>query len=163
MPLYSNRFAGHHELDDPRSLMFAAARCTWPTTPAYRLFFACPSGTDAFSVLRTQGILFEWSQTPPGHDYGIWTVISAPLPFTGTLVERQVSPDRSHVTWTVTIHAIFTGDPAIKTFRFDPGPCNVDLIVGDFGFVNPIFGRSGSDATLFQVEYNETEPPGGWP
>lgn len=162
-PLYNDRFSGHQELDDPRDLLVGAAVCTWPTIPPWRYFFACPSGSDAFSVLRTQGLLMRRDTPGMTHDWVQWTMIGQVLPFTFARLEKQMSPDRTHATFTLTLGAIFTGSPAIQTVRFNPGKCNVDIVMGDFGFPNPIFGSSGADSVCLQVEYDETEPPGGFP
>lgn len=161
--LYADRFSGHMSNEDIRTPLTGAATCTWPTVPPHKYFFGCPSGEAAFSVLRLQGLLMVRVTPGEGHDFLTWQMFGQVLPFNFAQLEKQVSPDRSHCTYTLTLGAVFTGSPAIKTFRFNPGRCNVDLVVGDFSFPNPIFGNAGADSRIMQVEYDKILPPDGWP
>ena len=162
MPKYANHFAGHIEHGDPRTPVTAAAGCLWPTMPAHRYLLTSQDASGMFLALNTVGVLFSKSTVGPGHDLCQWSGMGMPPPFVIAIAIKQAAPNKQTYTWTVTLSALGVG-LAIKTVEFPLGDCNLDRLIGLFGFANPFLGNTGFSCQLQQVEFDHTEPPGGFP
>ena len=156
-------FRGYFTPGDPRGPLFASKGASWPTCPAWRYRLGSKTATGAWEFLTDTGILFEASQ--PAHDTSTWTPIAdAPACFTDCRIVRSWVPVLSLVRWRLIIDCNCPGAPWDLTKTMTPGrAANRDVILGDL--VTPL--GPGSDkagvVTIYQVQFDEENPPGGWP
>ena len=148
---------------DPRTLLHAAGGCNWPTVPAYRYGFKCPTGTGPWSVLNNAYMVFEFRGAGPDHDLAYWDAFILPLAFTRGIIVKQRQPGTNNYTWTLEVEWGVLGNISIKTVPGDPDGCNENVLVPHMVFpLIPGF-ESGDDSSLIPVEFDDTEPPWPWP
>lgn len=149
---------------DPRSNLFAAGGCTWPTVPPYKYFLGSGDATGSFFFLNTTGLLFPVSQPAPNHDLCYWTGTGLPFPMLAAVIEKKVKPDRTGYTLTLTMTALgYPPNFIVVEQEMIVQKCNIDQAVGNHSWPYTWPGATGSTCTLYQVAFDETEPPGGWP
>lgn len=162
MPKYADHFAGHMELLDPRSSMFGCHGCTWPTIPAYKLFLASQDACGTLSFLNTVGVLFTVTTDTPPPNAVQWNHNGIQLPIISAFVLKNGMEDPYGYQLAVTMFM------TVGTLEMDivvaEQKCNRDhampvtWIDGPFGT-----GCTGHTCKLYQVEFDESTPPGGWP
>lgn len=161
MPLYADRFSGHMPEGDPRTPVFAAGLCTWPTVPPWRFYFHAPNGSGNWSNLRVNGMLFEKWSVGTSHDYCIWWQVGTLGNWHDCSISKFTSPWSDEIAWDIWM--VNDSAPlgiATKAISEPPGPCNTNHVFGRFGFANPRLGNAGDDSMIYQVEYDEGQPPG---
>lgn len=163
MPKYGNRFTGHKWNLDPRTPLSAAGGCDWPTYPAHRYLMVSDNPTGVWNFLNTDGILIE--NATPGVDHDVaW--FSGPLnicPITYAYAFKQILGGGTAWEWTIVIKHLMCFTPVGATYGPFTGPCNVGVPLGNLECSNPYMGETGTDFQMMQVEYDQTEPPGGYP
>ncbi len=156
-------FRGYFRIGDPRGPLFASKGARWPTCPAWRYRLGSETATGSWEFLKTTGLLFE-SQQAVGHDLVTWaTIADAPACFTECRITRSWLPLVSLVRWYLKIDCGCPGAPWELTRTMTPGAANKDFVFGNL--VTPLDPGDGSagKVTMFQVEFDEENPPGGWP
>lgn len=157
MPLYDDPFAGHLELDDPRSPLFGAGGCTWPTIPAYR-YIVCPAGTwGVFSGLDGVNIQLRLSVGQPAHNDCWWLGFNLPWPLTyGTLRKQWVQANNTQL-WTLALTGGYVCGTVQWVWVRAESDCNVDHNIGAAECsISPPVGGFGSGTKLLQCEYDKT-------
>lgn len=156
-------FRGYFKFGDPRGPLFASKGAKWPTCPAWRYRLGSKTATGSWEFLKTTGMLFEVSQ--PAHDVCTWAPIAdAPFCFTDCRVIRSWVPLVSLVQWRLFINCGCPGAPWEIRKTTTPGlAANKDVPLGIFRTpLDPGDGFAGK-VTLYQVEFDAENPPGGWP
>ena len=157
-------FKGHFEPDDPRGPLSGAGGCTWPTVPPWRMRLYAPDPPGLWAWLKSTGLLYEQSGGD-GHDSTVWTAISA-LPFylTSAWAWRNWIPATQTLQWWLFFNSPFVG-PVIEVLNESTGikPGNVDVEIDNSDWDWPPLASPGDELTLYQVYFNETDPPQGWP
>lgn len=156
-------FRGYFKPGDPRGPLFASKGAKWPTCPAWRYRLGSETATGAWEFLKTTGILFEVSQ--PGYDICTWNPIADEPPcFTDCRIIRGWIPLVSLVRWRLRINCGCPGAPWELNKTATPGKAaNKNTVLGDL--ITPLDPGDGSAGvvTLYQVEFDAENPPGGWP
>lgn len=156
------RFEGHLAMEDPRSNLFGAGCCTWPTVPAYRYICGSSNATGVFSGLLTQGLLFVFNGVQPAHNVCSYLMASGPPPIlTAFLWKRYIRPN-PYYEWEISMNVTGCSGFPGKVVRFDCGPCNVDFLIGEIS-CSGLPGTTGSDFHARQVEWDKSNSPNPWP
>lgn len=159
---YADRFSGHLSPDDPRTPVTAAGGCTWPTIPAYRYWLTSDDATGIFSFLNTEGILYQQSGTPPGHDRMKYTGIKLTGWTPSTYLIRDYSAEFNNIMWHLYLHHKDCYFEINSSGIQQPGKCNVDIPIFEFDCLWGN-GTSGKTCRLEQVEFDKDKPPGWMP
>lgn len=158
-----DRFKGHIHNLDIRGPLTAAGGSTWPTIPAFRMRLGSWDGWGILQWLSDVGILFQMLMPQPGHDAMIWNDIIAPVEVSSALLFRVYTFPNDFYTWAYQIQMVQSGPSITDSWDRPFETNNRDHLVPDKDFGSPPQGGTGTGCTLFQVEYDETEPPIGWP
>lgn len=158
----SSQFSGHFSPGDPRTPVTAAGGCTWPTVPAYRYLLVSDNATGILSFLNTEGILYQQSGTPPGHDEMLWTGIILGQEIQSTRLIRSYPTVQGNIMWNLYLHHQDCYFEMVTSGTQKPGKCNVDVPLYEFDCLWAE-GTSGDTVRLLQVEWDEQRPPGGFP
>lgn len=156
-------FRGYFRIGDPRGPLFGSKGATWPTCPAWRYRLGSETATGPWEFLKTTGLLFE-SQQAVGHDLVTWTAIAdAPFCFTECRITRSWIPLVNLVRWYLKIDCGCPGAPWELVKTMTPGKANRNFIFGDL--ITPLDQGEGSAGvvSMYQVEFDEENPPRGWP
>ncbi len=160
MPLFDNHFAGHMLTGDPRSPIFAAAGCVWPTCPAWRYRAMSDDASGRFAQLNDAGILLELPDDEWEHDDTTWEWLDPEGDILLLTARKEKDPDNPFGSvWAITIEVLFGDDPAEATIINPAQKCNVDLPIGAIGTGDPDQGTTGDTFRLEQVEFNKEDPP----
>ena len=156
-------FRGYFRPGDPRGPLFASKGAKWPTCPAWRYRLGSETATGAWDFLKTTGVLLE-SVRNFGHDTNRWPALDGqPECFTEFQLYREWIPLLNLLRWRLKLDCGCPGAPweLIKTTT--PGAANRDVPLGRL--LTPLGPGSGvaGKVTLYQVEFDEENPPGGWP
>lgn len=156
-------FKGHFESDDPRNVVWGAGGCTWPTVPPYRLRLGLEGATGPWELLQTSGVLLEASPLS-AHDDVTWIGVP-PFPDDVTLiwVWRHYDKPAQKVWWFIFIHHVEHFEPLQIDDQFGTGPGNVDVFVENLDWLYAPIADPGTPFSLWQVYFDETNPPQGWP
>lgn len=156
-------FKGHFEPDDPRHVLWSAGGCVWPTVPPYRIRFGSPNAMGEWNLLRTAGVLLEASMAWQ-HDDMTWANISPVPPMLDSMwIWRHYDRDQQEITWTVFFnHPAFAFDLEIHQVIPAPQKGNETVQLDNWEWTYPI-PSPGDPLELWQVYFNETQPPEGWP
>lgn len=157
MVTYYDRFRGHLEPEDPRRPLTAAGGCTWPTIPPHRYYASSENATGFLLPLNTQGILLEKVTPGLAHDACQWLMIAGPIPITFGILWKRYYREREEVDWYLGISASPCGLIDIE-WTTPIQSCNRAHLLGDH--CCPLLPGSctGDTFTLWQVEYDKTEP-----
>lgn len=160
MPKVADQFAGHMYPDDPRSLLWAARGCIWPTVPAFHFLAKSTNATGGFTFFNTDIVLLEMITAPPAHDTAVyfWEVTPG-SDLWMTAIKTQSPSDAPGYRWALRIH--FPGAPAVafKEMIRPLEKCNGPVDVGSMSIVLPFPGDTGSTFKLLPVIWDETVPP----
>lgn len=154
-------FAGHVDTKDPRTLVFGAAGCVFPTMPAFHYRAMSENATGDFAELNGDGILLPLLTAQPGHfntTYGFFGGIGALEMLLANKVQNAL--DRPGYRWQIIMQIACQIDPIIAQFPRPFEKCNRDVPIGALEGDLPEFGTTGSTFILRQVVWNETMPPG---
>lgn len=159
-PLFDNRFKGHMETGDPRSLIFAAAGCTWPTVPAWRYRAVSCDATMLFAGLNVPGLLLLLDVGGVTHDSAVW-ITAAPVPpiFVAALVKTADTVNPGGSLWRFFISIAGIPGTIEKIVTRPEARCNQPLLLGAFGSDIPAQGTTGDTFRLEQVEWDEEFAP----
>lgn len=161
MPQVENRFAGHMETSDPRSLLFGARGCVFPTVPAFRYRAMSTNATGDFAELNGDGLLLPLLTPLPATDFVVWGFLGADSPLEALLVGKGQEPaDLPGYHWEVFMQIACQIIPIFHEFQRPFERCNRDVPIGALEGDLPEFGTTGSTFILRQVEWDETMPPG---
>lgn len=156
-------FKGHFEPADPRNVIWGAGGCSWPTVPPYRLRLGSEAAQAPWGLLKTNGILYQ-ARVGSTHDDVTWDSISNLPPFLdASWVWKHYDRQAQDIRWTV-----FFNNPGVayswEITQLIPAPqrCNDTVELDNWEWSYP-YPSPGSPLTLWQVYFNETQPPEGWP
>ena len=156
-------FKGYFRAGDPRSLAYASAGADWPTVPPVRWRLGSEDATGSWEFLKTKGVLLE----NPGyasHDFGSWSAISGqPACFTRFDITRQFPEDWLFVVYKLILNTPCQARPWSSMKILDPGRANQDVFFKSIFTPNGPPGDPGTKLTAYQVEFDATDPPDGWP
>lgn len=160
MPLYADHFAGHMPTGDPRSVVFVAAGCTWPTCPPWRWRAMSDNATGRFTQLNGDGILLELVGGTFEHDDTTWAWLTP----TGDIVDLTARKEKGGTEplgyrWTVAIEIEATSERAIAVIDNPEQKCNQNIEVGSIDTGDPEYGATGDTFRLEQVEFDQVNPP----
>lgn len=161
MPLFDDRFSGHLENDDPRTLLQAAGGCVWPTIPPYRWGICTHNSTGMLMPMRFSYVVLEQTTPPPGHDFMRWLMISGPFPIVAGWVDRTYTRSTHTVDYVVSLTV--SSPCGILVWRFSRGEerCNRGFDLGNKDCPGvPSAGSTGSGTKMFQLQWDKTEPIG---
>lgn len=162
--LYADPFSGHLDQADPRTNLFVAGGCKWPTIPAFKYTAYSGNATGVFTQLNEPaGILL--TKVGDGQDtfFGTWYGTYAPCLMTATLFKRYFATESTY-RWQLTLSHPGCGGALIWYWDEDVGTrCNQALALGNKSCNPPIVGGTGSQFALYPVEWFAHEPPGVWP
>lgn len=161
--LYDYRFQGHKATEDPRSVTTAAGGCTWCTYPAYRYLLVSDNAFGVYGMLKTTGLLIQQFGDITLHDLAPWVGPIPPIPGVSVIVFKEKIAAPLGWRWYVTIIVPQCPLPNFKLFEPYSGPCNVDVKLGNMVCSEPSMGETGNDLQMLQVEWDQTQPPGGYP
>lgn len=159
-PKFANKFAGHHPEDDPRSLLFAAAGCTFPTTPPFRYRAQSSNALFRFAELNGDGLLLELFTPEPNWNNAswLWTSTGGDLDFVA-IVKQQTPATRPGAEWICLMKIAIEPIVMRKTIVRSLGKCNVDILIGEMDTGDLDQGTTGTTFTIKQVEFDEELPP----
>lgn len=161
--LYADRFAGHLDPDDVRTPVYGAGGCTWPTIPAWKYYLASSNAYGIFAPLTSQGILLESSDLE-AHDDHEWHWVSGPTPpFYNATMRKIWYPASLQFQWRITLHVTTCGAAMEWIIDEDIRKCNYNIPLTDRTCGTHAFSGTGSHFTAYQVEWDSSKPPGGWP
>lgn len=154
--LYFDRFAGHLDPEDPRTVVTGAAGCVWPTIPAHRYVLGGPNATGVLTVLRTQGVLFEKNSPGDAHDDCQYLMISGPIPIVFGIAWKRWVPATAGYKWEIGLSVSSPcGIIEWEIFR-DPETCNRDLTLPSGVCPGvPSAGATGDGTVWLQVEWDQ--------
>lgn len=153
-----NRFAGHIKRGDPRTPVFGAGGCPWPTIPPYRWALTSDDATGIYRPFNGASIIFHVDQVTARHEHMVWRLTNRPPWLYAGVIRKLFIRDRypQYSYWVTILMTIYGIDEI--AFAHRTGPCNVNVHLGDqIGGI--IRGRVGSTFRLLQVESDQTEPP----
>lgn len=159
MPLYNDRFSGHMELDDPRTVIQGAGGNTWPTCPPYRW---APRTEDAYGLLsywNTNAAYLTSAATGHEHNQIHWLGVNLPLGCSYFLAGKLWVPSELKINWTIAFIQTFPYALVQKVWQVNPGPGNVDLAIGNMTHPGLPDSGTGDSFRLEQVEWDATAPP----
>ena len=156
-------FRGYFTIGDPRTNVFAAGGARWPTVPPLRWRLGYPDAHLAWTFLRDPGVLFEpWGQM--GHDSATWEATEGiPPDFCSMRLTRTWLPLINIILWWWRVQFPGVGNVRHALTYRSPGAANVNLTFWDVDWAEIPPGFHDADCTFHQVEYDQTNPPGGWP
>ena len=99
-----------------------------------------------------------------GHELATWRPIAdAPPCFIRCELRRQWIPLASLLVWSLEIQTPCPGGTWVLRKITTPGAANTDVDLG--GLATPLGpdGSIGRPLKIYQVEFDETQPPDGWP
>lgn len=159
-PRVENRFAGSHYMDDPRTLIFAAAGCIFPTTPPYKWRLKSTNATVFFAGLNGDGLLVELTTPQPAHADTLWELASPDDEIETLTVRKQRLPeDRPGYRYTVDVKLYRSATHAVQVILRTLSRCNVNVRVGSIGTDDIDHGVTGSTFKMWQVEFDKRLPP----
>lgn len=156
-------FKGHLESEDPRNLAWGAGNADWPTIPPYRIRVGNPIVHPVYAPLLNPGILMEPVGTP-AHDDVTWQNV-APISnwITGAWVWRHYDRALQETWWLAFFDLVFYPTAVEVMDIHGPGPANVDVIIDNSEPSQPERIQPGPWVGIWQVYFDETNPPDGWP
>jgi hypothetical protein len=156
-------FKGHFEPDDPRNVLWGAGGADWPTVPPFRLRLGIQTVPLPWRRFRRQGVLLEGDPSST-HDDVTWTGI-APFPtdVIGLWAWRHYDKPGQAVWWFIFINHTGHHEPLQVLDIFGVGPANKTVYVENTDWPYPTIPDPGTPFELWQVYFNETLPPDGWP
>lgn len=156
-------FKGYFRAGDPRSPFFGAAGSFWPTVPPFRWRLGSQDATGSWSFLKTTGVLLE-NPGFTGHDFCSWSAISGqPACFTRFDITREFPEDWLLVVYRLVLKTPCSKRPWVSMKMLNPGKANKNVVFKSiFTPLGPP-GDVGRTLTAYQVEFDEENPPGGWP
>jgi hypothetical protein len=134
----------------------------WPTVPGWRLFIGSTNATGVLSFLNTRGILMQVHE-PHGNPRAMqWDIVDAPISILdGHIFKTVFYPP---LRYSVDIVFLTIWGPLESGREFLEQRCNVTHPLPEAGVeAGPLVGSTGNDLRVLQVNWDETEPPGGWP
>lgn len=163
MPHYAWRFGGHLRAGDPRTLATAAGGCTWPTIPAHRYLITSTNATGIWEYLNTTGILVQKAGIHVAHNTTVWVGPLNVCPCTTAWARKDYHHPDVCYEWHFVIWTTGAGGFLRMHVVRPYSPCNCNLDLGSHHSEEPPRGDTGSGCVMRQVEFDQTEPPGGWP
>lgn len=158
MPKTLNKFAGHMRSGDPRTPVFAAGGCPWPTIPPYRWVLTSSDATRMYAPFNGASILFECEDANTRHDLAVWRVVDQPWWLYDAVIEKHFIRDQyPNYRYWVTILMTLRGIDEIAVANRH-GRCNENVHLGN-QIGGPLRGNVGNTFRMLQIEYNQTEPP----
>lgn len=158
----SNPFIGHARTTDPRTPLWCAGGSIFPTTPAYKYRLGAENASGQWSFLRSVGVLFE----PFGqmtHLYSAWSAVEGVLPpFQWMRLYRSFRRGTDDVLWELEYKMCEGTHIYLTWWTRVREKTNVGM---RFAWAMPVPDIPGSPglSTLYQVEFDDRLPPGGWP
>lgn len=158
----NDRFSGHLDPLDPRTLMFGCGACTWPTIPPFRYMLVSDNAEGIFAFLNTDGILCEHFGAKPGLNSILWRGPLNDVPVVVAILWKTFESTAAEFRLRISVSLLGFGVLGIdKTFPL--APCNVPLALGNHNIpAEPSWGETGDTCRLLQVEFDEVLPP-NWP
>lgn len=157
-----DRFSGHMDPLDPRTLMFGCGACTWPTIPPFRYMMVSDDAIGVFSFLNTEGILLEHMGLKPGLHHIMWRGPLNDVPVVVAILWKTY--DVSAPSFRLRVSVSLVGFGVIGwDLWYDIAPCNVPLLLGNTSIIGfPSYGETGATCRLLQVDWDQDLPP-NWP
>lgn len=156
-------FRGYFRRGDPRGPMFGSQGAVWPTVPAYRYRLGSENATGSWEFLKTTGILVEFAQEI-GNFITAWRPIADEPPcFDDLSLTREWIPVLMMTYWRLRISTPCTLLPWQVVKVRGAGRANTDIKLGLMRTPLGPPGTPGSKLMAYQVEFDEEDPPAGWP
>ena len=156
-------FKGHFEPSDPRNVVWGAGGCTWPTVPPYRIRLGVEHPPPKWAFLELWGVLFEATEETT-HDVVVWEAIHGlPECFNFWRITRTYVTGATTWHWLVEIWTDFTDEPLVIEATTPIGKGNLDVEIENRSWEDDHIPSPGSPMVLYQVYFDETNPPAGWP
>lgn len=159
----TERFQGSLSHEDPRTNVTAAGGSIWPTVPPYRMKLGAYNAEGVLAFINTKGLLFEQISPIKNHDEMFWIGSDNPIEVGGALAKRWYTYPNDHYTWLLQVFLRASVQPLIVEWERPYEKTNIDMPVPPTYLGNPVVGYTGDEPFLYQVEWNETDPPWGWP
>ena len=156
-------FKGHLEPDDPRDPLWGAGGARWPTIPPYRLRLGVLETSRRWRVLTDTGVMFEAEQSSTYLDVTYLAVGPFPYHVTGMWLWRHFDRTLQNVWWLLFIDHEDHHEALQVNTIFDPGPANIRIDIENTNWPYAPIPDPGGPFELWQVYYNEDDPPEGWP
>lgn len=156
-------FRGYFRIGDPRGPLFGSGGATWPTCPPWRWRLGSQDATGDWTFLKTTGVLLEpWLNMT--HDQSQWqATVDKPPHLTYIRLYRQWVPIASLIRWTLAIDPNWYQGVWNLIVLKTPGQANKTLHLGRLVDPGTTNGSTGKLLKAYQVEFDQENPPGGWP
>lgn len=156
-------FSGYMRKGDPRTPVWNAGGCIWPTVPPYRWRLGNENATGVWEFLKTTGVLFEPVEET-SHDHGIWEATEGfPDCFEFAKLHKWWQEPWEDIHWIFEMKTPCSEHPWVISDWIPASTCNVDLAIVNQPWPYPDFITPGDWLIFYQVEFHQTTPPGGWP
>lgn len=154
-----DRFTGHVDDDDPRNLLTGAEGCRFPTMPPMKFRFKSSDAFGHFEVLNNEGILLTQWGTYNFRPNLFYLGGYAGPPAISIVLKKTWEPAVWMHFWKLNIGV--AGYPPLEKYipRAENSKCNVDVWVQNMELDPWTAGWTGSQAKLYQVEWDEEQPP----
>lgn len=156
-------FRGKMRKGDPRNLLLGWGGMVWPTVPPWRWRLGSQDATGGWDFLKTTGVLF----VPKGamtSETLHWQGVSIPVDWIASMTIRRAWLPLLDITeWLLRIIYCegYIQEDNKRTARRERA--NKDYAWGPLEQLAGPAGSPGRMVTSYQVEFDEVEPPGGWP
>ena len=155
--LYANRFAGHLDMDDPRTPVTAAGGCVWPTVPAHRYLLQSDNATGSLASLLSAGLLVEKVTSGPAHNFCSWSLVFPHPSILECAWQKTRVASPLGYTWYFSLR-ILPGSVWQTILSFELRKCNVDVPIGVVTSPDSS-DHTGTDFKALQVEWDQWTPP----
>jgi len=159
MPRYIDRFQSHMPEGDPRTPLFGAGGCPWPTVPAYRYLLVSAHATGIWEFLNDDGILIEFVSFGDNHDLIQYEGPLGPGPLEYAQVWKEYVPGAPTFAWELSLKHEQCGGVLFIHKEFSLQPCNRNWLLGNYECASGYPGETGHSFSMRQVEYNKNVPP----
>lgn len=156
-------FRGYFKKGDPRGPMFASLGSIWPTVPAYRYRIGSSDASGDWLFLKTTGILFEFAEAIDDFIHLWHTTDDLPEWICSVAFTREWVPVFQRVYWRLRIQTTYWSLPYQAQQIHGIKKSNTDLRLGNMATPFGPPGSPGIRLRAYQVEYDEENPPQGWP
>lgn len=156
---HHNRFAGHLDVGDPRTIISGAGGCTWPTIPPFRVQLSSTNATGEWLFLRHRPIILEQDMIASHHNYVLWYAIDQPREVYNVILQKYFIPSKfPQWDYSIRIQLNPWASPVVW-FHHTSGKCNKDILWGT-RYRTVQMGTTGNHFMQYQVEYNKFRYPG---
>ena len=148
---------------DPRNLLLGWGGMVWPTVPPWRWRLGSRDATGEWEFLKTEGILYVPQGTMTSETL-IWQGVQ-PYPdwIASTVIRRAWLPLIDTTEWLLRFifcEGLYQSDNKRTARRTKANKDQSWGVIKSEGSPGP---DPGTQVTAYQVEFDEIQPPGGWP